>query len=313
MKKFVQNFLLFIKVIILLGIISLFIALCIFTVGNKDKDEVKDQKSDKKIEESKDEKREYSYTIENDKLFITLNNKILNEVPIKLNNILGLDKSTNEIDKKLYQIDDNKIIFIAKENSDVSLIISDDFGYTWHSEKLNLEDSDIAVPMYLHFFSKDSAILVLSCDVAMRKTMAKIALTNNGAKSWQTSNLGNDGYITISIDSDIEFFSIDLGFISNPLNGGDSAELYMIENQATSFTKVNLEEQFVKSGNENVYLNWKDIYDYIQLPKLEDGKLKLTVTQGNDGDYMGGKISAKYESTDMGKTWQFVEEYIPNN
>ena len=48
-----------------------------------------------------------------------------------------------------------------------------------------------------------------------------------------------------------------------------------------------------------------DIYDYYNLPTIENEKMYLEIGQGSDGDYNGGD-SKKYCSEDKGNSWNIV-------
>lgn len=48
-----------------------------------------------------------------------------------------------------------------------------------------------------------------------------------------------------------------------------------------------------------------------ETPYLENGKLFVLVGQGPQGDFKGGRLMAKYQSEDMGKTWTFKEIVDP--
>ena len=50
-------------------------------------------------------------------------------------------------------------------------------------------------------------------------------------------------------------------------------------------------------------MQWKEIYDYYNLPELESGRLTIEVGQGTDGDYNGGN-TVKFYSDDNGISWK---------
>lgn len=292
-----------IKIIILLGIISLFLALCILNVNN-----VENKKTDNSIEQNS---KEYSYTIKNNKLYININEKTLHEVPIDLNKIIGYDAIKGEIKENLFQLSDIKLMFLYK-SEDKIMMLSSDNGETWKTSEIHVNSDENASPMYVQFTSKDNVIAVMCYDVAMRRAMAKVLESNDLGETWELKKTGENGYIDINVESKITFLDNKLGYISDPENGGNSASLYMTDNGGETFSKVELPAQVLTSGNPNTSLNWSDVYDFYNIPKKVGDTLQITVSQGNDGDYLGGNLSAKYQSYDMGKTWIFVEEYVPN-
>lgn len=309
MKNILKKISLSVKVLIIISIIALFVALYILNVNNVGNYARNINKNKENIEETS---IECGYIIKNEKLFVSVHDHILYEVPIELSQIQGIDSSTGKIDENLYQISEDKIVFIYKENQEFKIITSDDSGKSWKKTNLLTDKSRLSVPMYIHFINKTDAKLIVCEDSAMQKVDAKILETTDAGGSWIEKKSGENGFANINLNSKFVFFDLNLGFISSPANGSEEANLYITKDGGDSFSIVELPEQSLIPINNNVYLNWSKIYDFPGVPKLEDGKLLLTVSQGSDGDYLGGKICAKYSSNDMGESWEFIEEYIPN-
>ncbi len=76
-----------------------------------------------------------------------------------------------------------------------------------------------------------------------------------------------------------------------PLTGGENSVCILQEIVEKHFQKVNILES--------------DIYDYYNLPTIENEKMYLEIGQGSDGDYNGGD-SKKYCSEDKGNSWNIV-------
>ena len=93
-----------------------------------------------------------------------------------------------------------------------------------------------------------------------------------------------------------------VGFMSYPNIEGAETNFYRTEDGGKTFEPIILlvvKEQWMGMTFE----------PFIQpeMPYFEGGKLFLLVGQGEQGDYKGGNVMAKYKSEDKGKTWSFVE------
>ena len=88
-----------------------------------------------------------------------------------------------------------------------------------------------------------------------------------------------------------EFIDENTGFLTMPLTGGENSDLYITRDCGKTFSKVTILES--------------DIYDYYNLPTIENEKMYLEIGQGSDGDYNGGD-SKKYCSEDKGNSWNIV-------
>lgn len=122
--------------------------------------------------------------------------------------------------------------------------------------------------------------------------------TFDGGNTWEVINedpyLGNGGGA-----SGITFINSNLGFISLSKSGGSYGELYRTEDGGKTYEKIELPKADV---GESYYP-----FDFPNMPYEEDGKLKVLVGQGSDGDY-NGNSSGIYESNDEGKTWTYIKE-----
>ena len=84
------------------------------------------------------------------------------------------------------------------------------------------------------------------------------------------------------------FIDENIGFLTMPQTTGNYSKLYITRNSGATFEEVNIESN--------------QIYDYYNLPYIEDNVLTLEIGQGSDGDYNGGDYKI-YISTDKGNTW----------
>lgn len=89
--------------------------------------------------------------------------------------------------------------------------------------------------------------------------------------------------------SKIRFFNENLGFLTMPGTTGEDCNLYITINGGETFEEVKILES--------------EIYDYYNLPRMEEGKLILRISQGEDWEVLE-ENEKKYYSEDMGKTWK---------
>lgn len=55
----------------------------------------------------------------------------------------------------------------------------------------------------------------------------------------------------------------------------------------------------------------QDVFIEAEAPYFEGSKLVVLVNQGDSGDYMGGRVCAKFVSEDLGATWSYLELVEP--
>ena len=69
---------------------------------------------------------------------------------------------------------------------------------------------------------------------------------------------------------------------------GEKSSLYITKDGGHNFNELIIEKS--------------DIYDYYNLPTVEDGKICIKVSQGSDGDYNQNDYKT-YFSNDNGESW----------
>ena len=225
------------------------------------------------------------YEIDNGILYISYDGESTIEVPGDFAN----EKS--EYNDYNYQISEDKTVFFYRLENRTYLVYSDDLGKNWTTVVLN---NDIDYIQNIHFLNKDLGFMLQFNDSALAGVrFGSILKTIDGGKTWTVVNNGiGDSEMKIYRDgSQILFTDENTGFITMPNAGGEKSELYYSTDGGFNFTKVSI-------GDDK-------IYDYYNLPTLEQGKLYLDIGQGSDGDYNGGD-SKRYCSEDNGKTWNEV-------
>ena len=98
------------------------------------------------------------------------------------------------------------------------------------------------------------------------------------------------------------------GFSCLAYSGGAYGSLYRTEDGGKTFTNVEWPSAKAKLSDGTLYNPFvmpEKVYE-------KDGKLYMEVGQGADGDYYGdeGYCNGLYESSDDGKTWEYVGEVV---
>lgn len=129
--------------------------------------------------------------------------------------------------------------------------------------------------------------------------------TFDGGVTWNIIN--DDPFLgKIGVASGITFLNEKLGFLCLSHSGGSNGELYRTEDGGLSYKKVDFPKVEVKLNNGETY----NPFDLPGMPYYEEkGNLNILIGQGSDGDYNGG-CKALYQSTDEGRTWEYIKEVI---
>lgn len=220
------------------------------------------------------------YKIQNGIMYISFDGKKTIEVPGDFSQMSG---NYNEYN---YQISEEKTIFYYSKNGKRYLVYSDDMGENWNT----VEIENKAYIQNISFVNSNVGYMLKFDDVAMGIAFGEISKTTDGGKSWDDIfyGIGNDEKV-FKRSSEIKFINENVGFLTMPMSGTDnSSELYITKDGGNNFNKVEILQS--------------DIYDYYNLPTIENEKLHLKITQGSDGDYNGGDFK-EYYSTDLGNSW----------
>ena len=222
-----------------------------------------------------------NFKIDNGILYFSYDGENIIEVPGDFSD----DKSA--YNEHNYTISEEKTVFFYTKDETKYLVFSDDMGNTWNTTNLPSNGTI----QNIQFLNKDVGFILQFEDYALGGvTFGHIAKTTDGGQTWTIINngIGSSNEGTFRSGSQLLFVNENIAFVTMPYASGDDSALYYSEDGGINFTKVTLSDE--------------QIYDYYQLPTIEDGKLYLEVGQGNDGDYNGGDYK-KYCSEDNGKTW----------
>ena len=219
------------------------------------------------------------YKIQNGILYISYDGKNTIEVPGYFSNMIN---NYNEFN---YQISEEKTIFYYTKDSKRYLVYSNDMGNNWNTVEIENKSSI----QNIHFVNSNVGFMLKFEDVAMGIAFGKISKTTDGGNKWNDIFLGvgNENKI-FKRSSQIKFINENIGFLTMPSVGGESSDLYITKDGGNSFNKLEIMEN--------------NIYDFYNLPIIEDGVLSIKITQGSDGDYNGGDYKVYY-SKDNCDNW----------
>lgn len=206
--------------------------------------------------------KENDYEIENGILYISYDGKNVIKVPGDFDDNIKFDEGK-------YRVSEEKTFFVKYNNGYEELIFSDNMGISW--ETIELGKTSVQT---IQFINKDIGFLLEFKDVAMGIAFGDVKKTEDGGRTWNVvfNGIGNTDDKVFSRGSNIKFINENLGFLSMPNTAGEFSELYITKDGGISFTKLELEQT-----QED-----KEIYDYYNLPKEENGELILEVGQGSD-------------------------------
>ena len=251
----------------------------------------------------KDKEKQCTYKIENEKIYVTYDNSNTWK-EVETNGIDFRDSSyTYKLTDDLYTISEE---VTAIMNMDNQMIYSKDKGETWELKEYNGEGN----PMYLQFLNANTGYLVEVVDAALGgERFIEILKTQDGGETWTSLGNGPNENGSIKDGAQFKMFDENVGFLVNPISAGEKSTLYKTTDGMKTFSEVQIPAQTLEDATLN--LNWQDVYDTPEMPYInENNELMLVVGQGSDGDYNEG-TKAAYKSNDMGDTWTFIEEYIP--
>lgn len=254
-----------------------------------------------------DKTKQNTYKIENGKVYVTYDtSKTWKLVNFNFSNIIN--NNTYKIEEGLFQISKEVTIISFSKGNEYIIAYSNDGANTWNSIKIEEQGS----PMYIHFTNRNTGYVVMAGDVAMGQIQTTILKTTNAGASWKKVSEGVNG--AVRRGSSFEFLNDNVGFILIPTADNSKSTLYRTEDGYNTFEAVEFPAQKFKEDldetQEESEIKWNDVYDTPELPKYENNILTVVISQGSDGDYSGG-TKASYKSMDLGKTWEFIEEFKP--
>ena len=220
------------------------------------------------------------FKIKNGILYTSLDGKNVLEVPGDFSKMQDLYKDNN------YQISEEKIIFYYTKDDKRYLVYSDDEGESWNTTEIENKSSI----EYLQFINSKVGYMLKFEDVALGgQAFGELCKTEDGGINWTNIYYGiGDDEKNFRTSSQFRFINEKIGFLSMPSVAGESSKMYITKDGGYSFNEL----EITKS----------DIYDYYNLPTVENEKIYIKISQGSDGDYNGGDYKI-YFSNDNAERW----------
>lgn len=248
----------------------------------------------------------YRYEIINNTLRITYNaGDHWEVVPVMIERLFGGDYSGSQQDliKNSYIISPEKTAFVLAEEDGLYLLLSEDQGKSWNEVLISDQLTRVRMRL-LGFTSAKDGYLIVTNDRTMSFEGNLVLKTADNGQSWdivggvqETDRLVTDG----------AFINQDMGFISfGSVNyGGDPPKPLLYR---TIDGGMNWHEVEIPIPDE-----YKGIFTVAEIPTFNGDQGTLIVNQGSEGDYLGGKVLAKFTSEDNGETWTFSSLIDPDN
>ncbi|WP_216830331.1 WD40/YVTN/BNR-like repeat-containing protein [Alkalihalobacterium elongatum] len=245
------------------------------------------------------------YQLTEEALQVTYNNgESWLKVPVETEALYGLrDRFNSQLLMGSYILSNERTAFLLQnEEGAVHVIMSTDNGKTWEETPVS---SNWASGRFgkIEFTTDQDGYLIFSGERTMGFEAHFIYKTNDGGKSWYNAGFVED---THQMVTDGGFINDQLGFMSfgYTLNEDQAPtpHFYRTENGGDSWEQITIP----------IPEEYKGFFTVAEMPTFQGGDGTLVVNQGAEGDYLGGKVLAKFTSHDEGKTWSFAGLVDPN-
>ncbi|MCM3764509.1 sialidase family protein [Neobacillus niacini] len=243
------------------------------------------------------------YEMKDETLRVTYDNgKNWRDVPVHVGELLGSETTVTkqQLTDGSYVLKPEITAFVLNGGSRV--LVSTDKGKSWHDAVVS-DQLPFLRFVKLGFTSAQDGYLIVTGDKTMSSEAHFIFKTNDGGKSWANAAPVKDVY---SLVTDGGFINAQLGFMS-------FGELrYEVQPPVPNLYRTadggaNWERVEVPIPEE-----YQGYFTIAEVPTFNGNEGTLLVKQGPDGDYLGGKVLAKFTSADQGKTWSFAGLVDPN-
>lgn len=204
-----------------------------------------------------------------------------------------------------------KVIIYRNTNDDNELYSFGNWSLEFDNPYSNADAMKAPLPIvYSYFENLDEGIAVCMGDQAMGTYALQIYHTKDRGKNWTLATQNHNDFIAVTTTATFLFINNQVGFICNPSRSDNDSRLMMTTNGGKTFEYITfVDDSVVETFENGNQLKKNEIYDFYNLPTYTDGVLSVIVSQGADGDYMGGKTSLEYKSYNMGEYWEYVREF----
>lgn len=226
------------------------------------------------------------------------------KVPVETEALYGArDRLNNQLLMDSYILSDERTAFLLQnEEGAVHIIMSTDKGKTWEETPVS---SYWASGRFgkIGFATDQDGYLIFSGERTMSFEAHFIYKTNDGGRSWYNGGFVED---THQMVTDGGFINDQLGFMSfGYMRYEDEAptpHFYRTTNGGESWEQITIP----------IPEEYKGFFTVAEMPTFQGQEGTLVVNQGPEGDYLGGKVLAKFTSQDEGATWLFTGLVDPN-
>ena len=248
------------------------------------------------------------YKIENNELRVSYDGgDKYRIVPIDIRNLPLTGEKYDQLKTGSYQLSTASTAFLSGGTTingnkvPVSMVFSNSMGESWTTAEID-KIFDVST-YYVNMFSNKKGIIALGYARTDSAEYSKIYKTEDMGNTWTSVGNGPNNRIIKGIN----FIDENTGFFCYESSAGDPNNLYVTRDGGKTYNPITFEPQQLDSDAEN--LTWKDVYKEATVPVMNaDGSLTVYLTQGKNGKYHNGKTVAKYQSTDNGQHWQYVEQ-----
>jgi hypothetical protein len=273
------------------------------TNGQKERDEYKQEYE----AEVPYEKHQYTYKIENGICYVSYDKgNTWKEVPVPLKTLTEVGDGRayyNKLQENSYVITPEKTAFVYGGTRENSLMItySEDKGSTWNTAEISKKLNSTRLK-FCSFPTEAVGYVIATGDRTMSQEIQIIYKTTDKGVTWKEIGYGPSNWLLRYSG----FVNENLGFMSYPKVQGAETNFYRTENGGKTFQPV-----FLPVVKQEWMGSTFEPFIQPETPYVEEGQLFVLVGQGEQGDFKGGTVMAKYKSEDKGKTWYFVDLVEP--
>ncbi|WP_423798313.1 WD40/YVTN/BNR-like repeat-containing protein [Neobacillus sp. SAB-20_R2A] len=241
--------------------------------------------------------KKIDYEIKDDKLRVTYDGgKKWRIVPVAVENLLssGTNGTDQQFMDRSYVITPEITAFVL--NKGLSVLVSRDKGKSWNEVLVSGQLPSLRMRI-LGFTSDKDGYLIVTGDKTMSWEAHFVFKTNDGGENWYNAGSVKDVY---SLVTDGGFINDQLGFISFGELRYEAQppipNLYRTIDGGANWERVEVP----------IPEEYQGYFTIAEIPTFHGTEGTLLVNQGPQGDYLGGKVLAKFTSKDQGKTWSFA-------
>ncbi|WP_141652138.1 hypothetical protein [Paraliobacillus sp. PM-2] len=245
------------------------------------------------------------YRIRKNTLEVTYDNgESWKKVPVEINNLLEGDYNgpKDELIEDSYIITPERTAFVVGGYQNIKVLQSTDRGETWNESSVPSPFQAVRIRI-LDFVSENNGFLILTGGRSMSWEGNMIFKTNDGGSTWrEVGSVPSERQVTSGgfIDEKLGFVSFG-SFVRN--DNPAMPNLYRTDDVGETWTQVDVP----------IPAEYKGIFTIAETPTFDGTQGTLLVKQGQNGDYQGGKVMAKFVSVDDGKTWSFANLVDPDD